>query len=283
MHIALATAAVLPKLDEDGPALIAALEARGHTARPAVWSDPDVDWAAYDRVIIRSTWDYAPRRAEYLAWADHVAAVTRLHNPAPLVRWNTDKHYLGALATRGVPVVPTRFLSDSEPFEAPDWSEYVVKPTVSAGARDTARFGVDEEERAAALVARIRQSGRDVMVQPYQSGVDAGGETALVFFAGRFSHAIRKGPMLPRGVDPTQALYAPEQITARIPSPAELDVAHRVLAALPVPAEVLTYARVDLIPGPHGPLLIELEITEPSLFLGFAEGATERFAEVVVR
>ena len=93
--------------DEDEPLLRAALDDAGIASAVADWADPDVDWAAADAVVVRSTWDYAPRREEFLAWARRVEASSLLLNPAEVLAWNTDKRYLGELDAAGVPVFPT--------------------------------------------------------------------------------------------------------------------------------------------------------------------------------
>ena len=272
-RIALATAAEFPDLDDDGPVLLAALAGRGLTAEPAVWTDPDVDWPAYDLVVVRCTWDYHERRADFLDWARRVAAVTTLANSADVLAWNTDKTYLRTLREAGLPVVPTDWLEPGDVFVVPEVGEYVVKPAVSAGARDTNRYRVgDHDERAVAHATDLLGSGRTVMVQPYLSQVDTHGETALFFFAGVFSHAVRKGPLLTPGMELVAGAYAPETIEPREPSAAERDAAEQVLDALaavaPAAREDLVYARVDLVPGADGsPTLLELELTEPSMFL----------------
>ena len=104
-RIALATCAEFPDLDAEGPLLMAALSGLGMHAEPAVWTDPDAAWSSYDAVVVRSTWDYHQRRDEFLEWADRVATVTRLANPADVLRWNTDKTYLRELSEAGLPVV----------------------------------------------------------------------------------------------------------------------------------------------------------------------------------
>ena len=272
-RIAIATAAEFPDLDEDGPALLAALAERGAAAEPVVWDDPDVDWSTYDIVAIRATWDYAPRRDEFVSWAHRVAAVTRLLNPAPVVEWNTDKTYLRALADAGLPVVPTDWLVPGDAFAAPVAGEYVVKPAVSAGSKDTNRYRAGEhDELAVAHVGGLLAAGRTVMVQPYLHEVDSVGETALLFTGGTFSHAIRKGPLLTPAMAPVDGAYKEEHITVREPSDREREVAEAVLDALaqigPAGRDALPYARVDLVPGHDGePTLIELELTEPSMFL----------------
>jgi O-ureido-D-serine cyclo-ligase len=123
---------------------------------------------------------------------------------------------------------------------------------------------------------------RSVMVQPYLNRVDEYGETALIYFEGKFSHAIRKGPLLKRKEGPTTELFARETITARVPDAAELRVGARAVQAMPF--ETPLYARVDLIRDEKGePVVLELEMIEPSLFFPFAGGSAERFAGAVVR
>jgi hypothetical protein len=209
--------------------------------------------------------------------------VPRLANPVEVIAWNTDKRYLGELAAAGVPVVPTRWYAPGDTPTAPD-GQVVVKPTISAGARDTRRH--DEPAAATAHAGELLADGRTVMVQPYVAGVDTSGETGLVFMAGRFSHAFGKGALLTAGAEATDGLFAEEEISRREPSANELAVAEQVLDAAeirgPVRRADLLYARVDLVPGEHGePLLLELELTEPSLFLAAGHGAAERWAQAV--
>jgi glutathione synthase/RimK-type ligase-like ATP-grasp enzyme len=271
-RIGLATCSALPRGDADEQLLAAALP----EAEWAVWDDPGVGWDSFDLVVVRSTWDYQARRDEFLAWA---RSVPRLVNPAAVLEWNTDKRYLAEVPG----AVPTLFVAPGERFARPA-GEYVVKPTISAGSRDTARFGDGDGdgERAQALVASIHASGRTAMIQPYLAGVDDHGETALLYFGGRFSHAIRKGPILKPGAEPHEDLFAAEDIAARVPAADERALGDRVLQAVRDRfGGDLPYARVDLVPGPDGPQLLELELTEPSLFFSYADGAAERFAAIL--
>jgi glutathione synthase/RimK-type ligase-like ATP-grasp enzyme len=275
-RVALVTCAELPELGEDEPLLLHALRDRGVDARPEVWDDAAVDWAAYDLVVVRSAWDYSSRRDEFVAWA---RTVPRLLNPAEVIEWNTDKRYL-----RSVPrAVSTTFVDPGDRWDPPA-GEYVVKPAVSAGSRDTARYSPGEESLSREHVAALQAAGRTVMVQPYLGAVDTHGETALLFFDGEYSHAIRKGQMLQPGQAPTgEVIYLEEQISAREPDDDERAAADEVLESLPWPRESLLYARVDLIPGADGaPRLVELELTEPSLFLSYSEGAPDRLARRVI-
>jgi glutathione synthase/RimK-type ligase-like ATP-grasp enzyme len=267
--IALATCSYFPTGDADDALLAAALP----EARWAVWDDPAIDWGAFDLVVIRSTWDYQDRHDEFMEW---VRTVPRLVNPPEVIGWNTDKRYLAEVPG----AVDTTFLAPGDAFSAPA-GEYVVKPSVSAGSRDTARYAPGEEERAAALVARIHATGRTAMVQPYLDAVDDDGETTLLFFDGAYSHAIRKGPLLTPGADPHDDVFAPENITAREPADDERELAERVVADVRSRFGDLAYVRVDLVRGEDGPKLLELELTEPSLFFLHADGAAERFAAAI--
>lgn len=282
MKLALATAIAAMSLDEDLAPLRVACEAAGIATEVLAWDDPTVGWARFDAVLLRSTWDYMDHLPAFLAWCGHVDRVSTLWNAPEVVRWNTDKRYLGDLAGRGVPVIESHFLAPGDDADAfPDLPEFVVKPTVSAGSRDTQRYLRAERGAAVAHARRLLDAGRHVLVQPYLAQVDEAGETALMFFEGAFSHAIRKAPLLRRGEGPTTALFAPERIQPRVPSAEEQAVAARVLAALPFGP--LPYARVDLLPSAAGPMLLELELTEPSVFLPFGEGAADRFAAVLAR
>jgi glutathione synthase/RimK-type ligase-like ATP-grasp enzyme len=287
-RVALATCAAFPDGDGDDAGLP---EAIGGDVTFAIWDDPEVDWAAFDLVVVRSTWDYQERREAFLTWTRTVGE--RLVNPPGVLAWNTDKRYLHELAEAGLPVVSTTFVAPGEAFTvSANGGEYVVKPTVSAGSRDTARFGgagtdvADETARAEALVAAIHASRRTVMVQPYVASVDERGETALLFFDGAFSHAIHKGALLARDEEPTIDVFAAEHIRPAEATAAERAVGQRTVdwATARLGVDALTYARVDVVEDADGaPILLELELTEPSLFFAGDGDRLSRFAAAIRR
>jgi glutathione synthase/RimK-type ligase-like ATP-grasp enzyme len=299
-RIALVTARAARGTDPDMPPLLAALLKAGADAQEVDWDDDGVDWSRFGLTLLRSTWDYAHRAQEFLDWAARVAEQTHLQNPLAVVRWNSDKHYLAELARSGVPVVPSTFVEPDEEAEAAvdaflpslgnppsrggaaETGDFVVKPAVGAGSRDAQRHGTEDREQAIAHVRRLLDQRRAVLLQPYLRKIDEEGETALLFFEGAFSHAVRKAPLLRRGEAPTTELYAKETIAPCEASPAELEVAQHALAAIPFERPLL-YARIDLIRDDHGsPVLLELELVEPSVFAGFADGAAERFARAIL-
>jgi glutathione synthase/RimK-type ligase-like ATP-grasp enzyme len=277
LSVALATCAEIPDLDEDGPALVASLREHGLEAHAGIWDDPTVDWGAFELVVLRSTWDYAERRDEFLDW---IESLPRVLNPPDVVRWNTDKRYLDELAGLRLPVVTTLFLEPGAQLEPPA-ERFVVKPTISAGGRQAASYEAHELELARRHLQALHAAGRAAMVQPYLDGIDVVGEAALIWLGGDYSHAVTKSALLRRGQRPGSGLYLEETIAAREASPAERDVAARVLDALPFDAARLLYARIDLLPTDEGPVVLEVELTEPSLFLGYDANAAERLAAAI--
>jgi hypothetical protein len=282
MRIAFATCSALPDGADDDRPTVELLGADVHA-----WDDPAVDWHAYDRVVLRSTWDYTQRPEAFLAWCRTVGA-ERLRNGPELVAFSADKRYLGALSC---PHVPTAFVAPGDPFP-PLVGEVVVKPSVSAGARLTGRFGPAAHAEAHALIARIHAAGRVALVQPYLDAVDRRGETALVFLGGERSHVLRKRAVLaPDEVAPVAAgelavaaaMLEDDLVVAGEADGAERVLAQRVLAEVAARFGTPLYLRVDLVHDAHGaPLLLELEAIEPALYLATAEGAAERFAAAVL-
>jgi hypothetical protein len=280
-RLLLATCSAFADGDEDDRLLLDPLAASNVDADFVVWDDPDVDWTA-GPVVLRSTWDYTLHRTQFLAWTRTLAA---LHNCADVVEWNSDKVYLQHLADAGVPITPTKVVRPGTRLEVPD-HEFVVKPSVGAGSRGAGRFLPSAAEQASAHAARLHDAGRTVLVQPYLGDVDEYGETALIYFAGEFSHAVRKGPMLTgdtgHDLGAGTGLFLDENITARDASTAEVAVGDQAVRFLRDRfGSAPLYARVDVLPGPDGPVVIELELIEPSLFLGYAAGAVDRFAALL--
>ncbi|KUM81140.1 hypothetical protein J7F01_17560 [Streptomyces sp. ISL-22] len=286
-RIALVTCRPGPEVtvDHDLPVLVRALQEAGAEADAVYWDDDAVDWGGYDLAVLRSTWDYSWRAAEFLAWAQRCGKATRLANPAEVVRWNADKRYLGDLAAAGVPVVPTRYLAPGDSPDLPDGHEYVVKPTSGAGARFAARYTPDQHDTAVRQLARMHAEGFTAMVQPYVASIDVSGERALQFYGGRLLHASRKGAVLTPGTPYDERKVAHPGLEPWTPAPAELAVAERALAAVPVAHELL-YARVDLVDGEDGPggepRVMELELVEPNLFLSLHTGSVPGVRDAIL-
>lgn len=280
-RVALATCLALPDLDEEDAPLVPALGAAGIEGVPLVWNDPAVDWGSYDLVVVRTTWDYPNKISAFLDWADRVATTRTLWNPASMLRWNTDKRYLRDLSKQGVPIVPTRWFERGEAADLgtvvreEGWRDIVLKPVVSAGARRTRLAGPDSMAEGQAFLSE-QLTQRAMMAQPYVAEVSTIGELSLLYFNGRFSHAVRK---IPAAGDFRVQTEHGGRVLAVAPSAAELAAGQRVLDAL---GGATLYARVDLLPMADGTQrLLELEVTEPSMFLRWDEGAPARFAAAI--
>ncbi|MFI9610683.1 RimK family alpha-L-glutamate ligase [Streptomyces sp. NPDC052023] len=282
-RIALVTCRPGPEVsaDRDLPVLVAALTQAGADAQAVEWDRDGVDWGGFDLVVIRSTWDYSWRAAEFLEWVTACGKVTRLANPAEVVRWNADKRYLAELATAGVPVVPTRYVAPGEAVELPSDGEFVVKPASGAGARFAARYTPGRHDVAVRHVRRMHAEGLTAMVQPYVEGIDVSGERALQYFGGRLLHASRKGAVLARGTAYDERKTAHPGLEVWVPTRQELAVAERALGAVPGAPELL-YARVDLVDGQGGPRVMELELVEPNLFLSLHAASVPRVVQAVL-
>ncbi len=272
--LALVTCAEWPGGTADEQALVTALAAHGVAATFAVWDDPAINWAAFRLCLIRTTWDYHHRRDEFVIWAAHVATVSDLWNPAPLVRWNTHKGYLRDLAAAGIPIVPTVWLPAASRADlsailaGQGWTDVVIKPAVSASSFATLLLPPATRAHGQAHLNRHLPT-RDLMVQPFLTSVRTVGERSLIAITGTVTHAVLRPPL-------GGAAGLPSTPTPVAPADDEIALAARILAALPVPP---LYARIDLVRDATGALcLLELELVEPALFLDQAPAALTRFA-----
>jgi hypothetical protein len=268
MKLRIATCARLPEPDVDEPLLLTALAAAGIDARMAAWDDPAEPWDTPTPTVIRSTWNYIHDLPGFVAWSQRAAAAAPLWNPADVVADNVHKSYLGRLAAAGHAVVPTAFVPHGARGEDADlaalrrrhgFGAVVIKPTVSAGSFGTRRFdgGAAGDDAAAQAHLDALVAERDAMVQVYVPSVEGYGERSIIWIHGAITHAIRKSP---RFSDGHESVTGPHPI-----APEERALAEAVLAPW---ASRLLYARVDLARGAdEKPMIMEVELIEPSLFL----------------
>jgi glutathione synthase/RimK-type ligase-like ATP-grasp enzyme len=288
MKVALATCTELPHLDADEAHLVKALQAKGIEHVIAPWDGPDAPFLESDVAVIRSTWDYTQRVDEFVAWAARIELAMKakgreLLNPSSVVRWNTHKRYLTELAQEKVAIVPTVIVDKGTKVDLKllltehAWTGgAVVKPCVSAGSRDTVRIDGLAVDEAQALLDR-EGATRDMMVQPYVTGIEAG-EVSLIFIDGALSHAVNKVPKdqdfrsQPEFGSDVKAVEASGEMRMR---------ARDILSTV---GGKLLYARVDFVKGDDGtPWLMELELVEPSLYLAWDEHAAAKLAEAIAR
>ena len=280
LDIAIATCMTLPEPDPDQAPLSAALDAAGLQSQVLPWDAPDIHWPGARLTLLRSTWNYAQNLDTFLAWAEKADRSSRLVNPLAVLRWNSHKGYLQELQAAGVPVAPTVLVGQGTRGDlmGPIGQELgpgdlVIKPAVSAASYRTRRFSQRDPEAGAHLEALLQDG--DALVQRFIPSVEGYGERALVCIEGEVTHAVRKAPRF-EGED--------ESVSEAVPvTAAEQALARQALAALPFSTPLL-YARVDMAPGPDGaPLVMELELLEPSLFFPQCPAALERYVDGLKR
>lgn len=285
MKLGLVTCANLPDWEVDDHPLFEALDrCAGVVWDRPVWSDPRVDWAGYDGLLIRTTWDYTDRVGAFVAWAEGLSVP--LFNDAGVVRWNTRKTYLRALHQRGVPVAPTVWLPAGSAadlgalMEERGWQRAFFKPVVGATARATGRVLPGGLAAAQAQLDAWLED-EDMMVQPYLPAVEEEGELSVIVIDGEPTHAVRKVPVPGdyRVQDDFGAHDEPIALAEDLGALAALALAE----ARGLLGRELLYGRVDALRMPDGALVLnELELVEPSLFLRHGPGAAGRLVDRLI-
>lgn len=254
-----------PDPDLDIPFAIKAAEQLEIDLVFANWNDKSIAWESFDAAVIRSAWDYVPVRDEFLQFAKNVETRTKLFNSYDVMRWNTDKKYLSNLENKGVPIIPTKFASNiDEAMPAVSWAfgiaeAIAIKPTVGAGARLAGKATTEAE--AIEFVKRILEAKRTAIIQPYVSSVDDEGEKAIIVINGEISHVAKKVPALTKGGHGDAAGQL--EITNEI-----RDIVKNISNAVSEWDDLL-FARVDVVRMGEKLVLMELELTEPWLFMQF--------------
>ena len=265
MKLRIATCATLPEPDVDEEPLAAALAAAGIDAALVAWDDPRADWDAPIPTILRSTWNYALAVDAFLAWVDRAAAAAPLWNPPAVVNANVHKRYLLELAARGVPVVPTTLVERGQTAPIPR-ARIVIKPEVGAGSLNAKTFERDRGDAAALHLHDLTRTGA-ALIQPYLHSVDDYGERSLMWIDGELTHAIRKTP---RFAGDAERIDGPFAIADDERAVAE--------AALAPYVDQILYGRVDVARDDAGkPVVMELELVEPSLFFARHPPALDRY------
>ena len=283
-NIALVTYDAQPRATDDDRYLVDALVGRGVSVDERPWSDPTARWEQYDAVIVRSCWDYFHRADDFHRWLDELEARgARVFNATTTLRWNADKAYLRDLDAFGVPVIPTHWIDRGAASSLDDvrkrtgWSELVVKPAVSGGAHRTWRASpgdLADDKRLSAMAA-----DGTVLVQPLVDEIESEGEWSLIFFDGRFSHAVIKRP---RSGDFRVQKEHGGTVEPIVPPASIIADAARALEGARPAGAIPLYARVDGCVVDGTLMLMELEVLEPELFLRTDAGAGDRLASALL-
>lgn len=273
-----------PNLIGDDHLVFAPLKDLGYSVSPVIWDKSDENLGPYDAFVFRSCWNYHVKFEEFLKWLEILKAQKKpVLNPLSISTWNLNKRYLLELRSKGAAVPQTEWFAKGSSFDAGDVKskiglfrsdQVVIRPAISLSGHDTYLVSTAEKEK----LKKVWQSmpvDRDILVQEYIPEIRTAGETSLIFFNGEFSHAIRKTPAA------NEFRIHSEYGGSRTPVVPGDKVIAAAKEILKLAGESLVFARVDVIERPQGAILIELEIIDPMLFLGFSEGAPKRFARAI--
>ena len=270
--------------DEQMGKLVPALAAHGVGCELVEWRGADRRADEFAAVMPLLCWDYWDHREEFLRTMERAAERTKVFNAPDTLRWNTDKSYLDELGSKGARLIPTevveRFSDEAamNAYAAFGTNTLVVKPLVGGGAWRQALLKQGEP-----LPPESELPPAETMIQPFLPSVVEEGETSMLFFGGKFSHALQKTAR--SGDYRIQSQYGGREVPI-VPEPEVAEFARSQLALLD---ETPLYARVDLLRGLDGEMcLIEMEMVEPYLYLGLSEGeggenrGAKAFAEALV-
>lgn len=260
-----------------------AMAAQGLKCAKVSWSDPNFDWKQTKYALFRTTWDYQERFTEFSDWLIKVSTQTKLINPYTQIVWNLDKHYLRDLEAHGVDIVETYFIEFGDQrtlaqiHKQLGWKNTVLKPVVSASAKDTFKLEIsniaDHEARFKELV-----KNESMMLQPFQNSVMERGELSLMVIGGEYTHAVLK--IAKPGDFRVQDDFG-GTVHEYTPTKEEVDLA---IAAVKACDPLPIYARVDIVNDNSGkPAVSELELVEPELWFRRHEEAAKKLAVVVMQ
>ncbi len=271
-RIAIVTCLNLPEPDVDQDLVLERFVAANLEPVLAAWDDEQVEWSGFDAAVIRSTWDYPMRPAEFRAWVESVGQKTKLLNSGELVVPNLDKRYLLRMAEAGIPTVPTVVVDqDLSGLSEVESGRIVIKPAIGAGSYLTSFFNRNDEAGMISHVREIEEFGAVALAQPFMKSVPDGGERSLIWIDGVFTHKIVKQPRFTGDHEAVSSAAVPIE-------PTELEMAERVMATV---NHNPLYARVDLIEEEGQFVLNELELIEPSLFFLQSPDALDDFVSAV--
>jgi glutathione synthase/RimK-type ligase-like ATP-grasp enzyme len=264
--------------DKEHDSLLEYLRANGLDIHKEAWSDESVHWQQYDCIILKSPWDYVAKTARFYAWLHTIEQQKiRLLNPAAIVKWNIDKHYLLDIVEAGLNVIPTMFIEKGETFTQEDFDDMetgrlVVKPCISGSSRNTFLLERADKSKIDSVNALLQQEA--MMVQPYMPAIEEG-EWSMVYFNGHFSHALIKTPAAKDFRSQPQYGGIVQAVT---PGKQLLDIASEYVTQF---AKGCLYARVDGLMVDGSFQLMELELIDPYLFMSTTTGGEERYYKAV--
>lgn len=280
-------------VDYDMPLITDAFKDTDVQAEIQFWDNSNIDWSQYDLVILRSPWTYMEKIQSFVEFCQLIERDSILLNPLSAIKWNSDKNYLKQLESQGVPIVPTEIIYSTDQVNTTlitiknsgwDAKEVVIKPTIGAYSSGVVRLPIDQIDNINRHVDYLLGLKKGVIIQPYLNTIEEHGETNMIYFNNIYSHAIKKEALLSNlGVTKTPDM---DLRSPKVASDEEKALAHKILNLVGSNLELsqpLLYARLDFIEDKDSrPLLLELEITEPSLSLPLFPRSTKTLVQSII-
>jgi glutathione synthase/RimK-type ligase-like ATP-grasp enzyme len=282
MKIALLTCQRLPNLTPADQLLIPELAKHDITAEAVIWDNPNVIWSDFDYLIFRNTWDYYEKENEFNSWLATIKKLgVKTLNSIEIVEQNKHKFYLKALEEKGIQIIPTIFIEKTKHLDLAEiipshWKKAVIKPAFSAGSYLTEVVEFGDVNKINTQYQNIALE-KDLLLQEFKPEIESEGETSLIFFNKKFSHAVNKKP---KAGDFRIQVQFGGIYTAVSPSPEVIQQAQNIVNIFP---NQLLYARVDGIIINNNIQLMEVECIEPDLYFNNSEGSLQRFVNAILK
>ena len=259
----------------DDELTLAPLKKAGWSVDVKSWT-ADCDWSVYSAALIRTTWDYTLRLDAFLEKMKLISVQTQLINSIDTVIWNSRKNYLKDLSTWGLRTIPTA-------FEWPqDWNQLfsewqtgtlMAKPQV--GANSVGTYMVTPTN-----IPSSPLFSEAPLIQPFREKIFSEGELSFHFFAGQYSHTVRKIPK--RGDYRVQEEHG-GTILSENPSAADLAQATEIYQTVEKNLKTPTlFHRVDVVKNSKNEMeIMEVELVEPSLYFRTHKDAPHNFVKAL--
>ncbi len=280
-NIALATSQKLADLTNDDRLFFNILKEKDFNPVPAIW-DGNEDWEKFDLIIIRSCWDYVQKLDSFISWLNLLENKKLfVQNNIQTLKENIDKNYLQVLKKNGIDIIHSIFVKKEQKVDLANilseqgWEKTVIKPTISATGYNTFVINKNETDLGQSVINQIqKESG--VLIQQYMEEINFVGEWSFIFFNGKYSHTVIKKTA---GNDfRVQEKFGGKTIKANPPDYLIKQAEEIILKS----AADCLYSRVDGIESNGKLLVMELELTEPCLYLEHDENAPARFASEIM-
>ncbi|HYE53731.1 MAG TPA: hypothetical protein VD996_02775 [Chitinophagaceae bacterium] len=265
--------------DKEHDSLLQFLQDKRLDIHLEAWADETVDWKKYQCIVLKSPWDYVDKPQQFYTWLNYIKQLgVTLLNPANIVQWNCDKHYLREIAHAGLRIIPTYYLEQGDTFSADTFfeqlqtSKIIVKPCISGASKNTFLITTNDTSATSAINQLLQNEA--MMVQAFLPQINEG-EWSLLFFNGKFSHALIK---IPNQQDFRSQPQYGSTVLSIDPGKEVLQTAQAYVDRF---AKDCLYARVDGLMIDNEFHLMELELIDPYLFLDTTNGGEENYYEAL--